>query len=48
MTLWPISMLSRIFDSESAAVPSSHDARERRSSSARPPTSSARCALITR
>ncbi len=24
MTLWPISMLSRIFESESAAVPASH------------------------
>jgi hypothetical protein len=48
MTLWPISMLSRIFDTESAATPAIHaGGRKPANSSPRPATSSARWALMT-
>src|SRR6185295_17183937 len=49
MTLWPISMLSRIFDPASITVPASQaGGRTPANNRARPPTSSARWALITR
>ncbi len=49
MTLWPISMLSRIFDAASSAVPASQaGGKMPANSSARPVTSMERWALITR
>nr|CRL68984.1 hypothetical protein CPGR_00194 [Mycolicibacter nonchromogenicus] len=49
MTLWPISMLSRIFDKPSIAVPASQaGGMMLKKSRARPPTSKARCALMIR
>src|SRR3984885_10092669 len=49
MMLWPISMLSRIFEIPSIAVPASQaGGKMPANSSARPPTSSARCVLMTR
>ena len=47
MTLWPISMFSRILASESVAVPATHAGRKREpNSSARPSTPSRRCISI--
>jgi hypothetical protein len=49
ITLWPISMLSKIFDTASMAVPASQaGGRIPAISSARPPTLNARWALMTR
>src|ERR1700722_4521431 len=49
MMLWPISMLSRIFEIPSIAVPASQAGGKMPANSrARPPTSSARCVLMTR
>ena len=48
ITLWPISMLSRIFDSARAAVPPSQaGGSQPANSSVRPPISSVRWALMT-
>ena len=47
MTLWPISMFSRIFDMPSVAAPSSHGTRQREAiSSARPISASRRWKAI--
>ena len=48
-TLWPISMFSRIFATDSIAVPATRAVRLLdRSSVARPATSRERCTLMTR